>query len=150
MAFISLPKLAAVLFPFSVWVIVFFYFIEKTTKRQQARAEAAQGLASTFLEQCLSGVRVIQTFGMTKPLMKRWDGTLLKDVEMLRTMPALVRAVEIAWCHFAMGLILGVSVHYSSTLAGEGYRFGSMFNVRKHKSPIKQLPKMLTGSAYRR
>jgi ABC-type protease/lipase transport system fused ATPase/permease subunit len=128
-AFVSLPKLAGVLFPFFIWLLMLFAIIEFMVKKQEARAEDASGLANTFLEQCFSGIKVVQTFAMSKPLKEHWDNTLLKDIEALRTRPALVRAIKIAWCHFALCIILGVGYYYGSSLKAEGAEFGSIFNV---------------------
>jgi ABC-type bacteriocin/lantibiotic exporter with double-glycine peptidase domain len=128
-AFVSLPKLAAVLFPFFIWLLVLFALIELTVKKQEARAEDASGLANTFLEQCFSGIRVVQTFAMSKVLREHLDNTLLKDIEDLRTRPAFVRAIKNAWCFFALCTIMGVGYYYGSSLMAEGAQFGSIFNV---------------------
>ena len=143
-AFISLPKLAAVLFPFTIWMLGLFFLIEWTVKKQSRKAEAAYSLSNTFLEQCFAGIRVVQTFAMSQPLMEHWDTKFLKKVEMLQTRPGLVRSIKIAWCHFALCIILAAGYYYGWSLKDEGYQPGSIFNVSPSLLDIQLDRYMLT------
>jgi ABC-type bacteriocin/lantibiotic exporter with double-glycine peptidase domain len=137
-AFVALPKLAGVLLPFFIWLLLLFTFIERTLRWQEAKTETVQGFSNTFLEQCFSGVRVIQTFAMSKPLLKHWDTTMLKHIERLQQFPTLVRSIKIAWCQFAFCSILATGYYYGTTLKEEGFLFGSIFNVSLISSTVWQ------------
>ena len=115
--------------PFFIWLLLLFTFIEQTLRGQEAKTEMVQGFSNTFLEQCFSGIRVIQTFAMSKPLLKHWDTTMLKHIERLQRFPTLVRSIKIAWCQFAFCSILAAGYYYGTTLKEEGFLFGSIFNV---------------------
>ena len=143
-AFASLPKLAAVLFPFTICLLGLFFLIELTVRKQSRKAEAAYGLSNTFLEQCFAGIRVVQTFAMSKPLMEHWNIRFLEKVETLQTRPGLVRSIKIAWCHFASCIILAAGYYYGWSLKDEGYQPGSIFNVRPSLLDIQLNRYMLT------
>ncbi|KAH8085235.1 P-loop containing nucleoside triphosphate hydrolase protein, partial [Filobasidium floriforme] len=128
-AFVSLPKLAVVLSPFFIWLLVLFTSVELVVKKQEVRAEDASGRANTFLEQCFSGIRVVHTFAMSKPLRQYWNNSLLGDIEALQTRSIFVRAIKIGWCHFALCTILGVGYYYGSSLMDNGAQVGSIFNT---------------------
>jgi len=84
--------------------------------------------SSTFLEQCLSGVRVVQTFSMSQPLMKRWI-TLLADTERTGFQQARISGLEGGVTMLSGLCALGVGLYYGSILVKNGLNYGYVITV---------------------
>ena len=89
--------------------------------------------SSTFLEQCFSGVRVVQTFSMSQPLMKRWI-TLLADTERTGFQQARIRSLEGGVTMLSGLTALGVGLYYGSKLVQDGLNYGYVITV----SPVQE------------
>ncbi len=90
--FIKAPRIAGVLFALLPLTMIIFSVLGKATEIVGAPALRIEGRSSTFLEQVLGSVRVVQSFGMESQLLKRFDKAMLKPLEKLGMRKSAIRA----------------------------------------------------------
>jgi ATP-binding cassette subfamily B (MDR/TAP) protein 1 len=105
-----------------------FFVIGLAVRKYETRADMSKDSSSTFLEQCLSGIRVVQTFSMSQPLMKRWI-TLLADTERTGFQQARIRGLEGGVTMLSGLCVLGVGLYYGSKLVQDGLNYGYVITV---------------------
>lgn len=92
--FIKAPKVAGVLFSLIPFTVICFALLGYAGAKVGAPALKLEGLAASYVEQILSSVRVVQSFGMEKNLMKRYDEAMLDKLEVYGLRRATIRYVE--------------------------------------------------------
>jgi hypothetical protein len=97
-------------------------------RKYETAADMSKDSSFTFLEQCLSGIRVVQTFSMSQPLMKRWI-SLLGDTERTGNQQARIRGLEGAVTMLSALSALGVGLYYGSKLIPDGLKYGLVITV---------------------
>jgi ABC-type bacteriocin/lantibiotic exporter with double-glycine peptidase domain len=104
--------------------------LSKMSKKYQNQAHIAEGAASTFLEQCFSGIRVVQTFDMARALMQRFGEQILRDAERSSSKRAAIQTMESGLQMAIFFIQSGVSFIYGSRLIErEGYNLGQVVAV---------------------
>ncbi|TKY86344.1 hypothetical protein EX895_004493 [Sporisorium graminicola] len=92
--FVKAPRVAGVLFALLPLITIIFAVLAKATEIVGAPALRIEGQSSTFLEQILGSVRVVQSFGMESRLIERLDKAMLKPLEKLGMRKSAIRGLE--------------------------------------------------------
>lgn len=106
-----------------------FALTSKITNRVDRLSVQAKDAAVTFLEQCFSGIRVVQTFAMQKPLIDHWNQKMLVLAERTEVKSGLVHAGESAWLAIGTASIWSVAYYYGDRLVKGGMPFGYIITV---------------------
>nr|CDI57199.1 related to multidrug resistance protein 1 [Melanopsichium pennsylvanicum 4] len=107
--FVKAPRIAGVLFALLPLTMIIFSVLGKATERVGAPALRIEGRSSTFLEQVLGSVRVVQSFGMEEQLLKRFDQAMLKPLEKLGMRKSAIRGLETSAVYFMLNLTYSVA-----------------------------------------
>lgn len=100
--FAKAPRIAGVLFALLPLTMIIFTVLGKATEMVGAPALRIEGRSSTFLEQVLGSVRVVQSFGMERQLLKRFDQVMLKPLEKLGMRKSAIRGLETSAVYFIL------------------------------------------------
>jgi ATP-binding cassette, subfamily B (MDR/TAP), member 1 len=95
-AFVNAPRYAGVLITTIPFLVIVFSGLAILSERVGSPALRVEGLAGSLIEQILSSVRVVQSFGMEKTLLERLDKDVLNRLEKLGMNRAAVRAGEMS------------------------------------------------------
>ena len=112
--FVKAPIIAAVLFCMLPITIAIFTILGRATEKVGAPVLRIEGRASTFLEQVLGSVRVVQSFGMESELMKRFDQAMLKPLEKLGMRKAAIRGLEMGAVYTMLNLTYSLAFWWGS------------------------------------
>ncbi|KAJ1025573.1 hypothetical protein NDA18_003916 [Ustilago nuda] len=102
--FVKAPRIAGLLFALLPLTMIIFTILGKATEVVGAPALRIEGRSSTFLEQVLGSVRVVQSFGMERQLLKRFDQAMLKPLEKLGMRKSAIRGLETSVVYFMLNL----------------------------------------------
>lgn len=125
----SAPKLFLVLFGLIVFTAICLAAIRFFDSKYQAQAHKTNGSSSTFLEQCLAGIRVVQTFSMQRSLLTHWDRQLLTKSERSSKMESLIHSLQGALLQFITKVALGLGYFYGHRLVSAGVDYGHIVTV---------------------
>jgi ATP-binding cassette subfamily B (MDR/TAP) protein 1 len=92
--FIKNSRVAGTLFALIPFCVILFSLLAMLTERIGGPMLRLEGRASSFLEECLGGVRVTQAFGMREHLVERFDHAMLKPLARLGMKRAAIRGGE--------------------------------------------------------
>lgn len=83
-------------------VIAMFALLGWASEAVGGPALRLEGRASTFLEEIMGSMRIVQSFGMAKALLAKYDSELLGKVEHLSRRKAIIRGAEAGAVYFAL------------------------------------------------
>ncbi|SPO26188.1 related to multidrug resistance protein 1 [Ustilago trichophora] len=118
--FIKAPRIAGVLFALLPLTVIIFSVLGKATEIVGAPALRIEGRSSTFLEQVLGSVRVVQSFGMESQLLKRFDKVMLKPLEKLGMRKSAIRGLETSAVYFMLNLTYSLAFWWGAINIAEG------------------------------
>ena len=118
-SFANAPRMAGVLFVVIPFLFIVFGILAWLTEAVGTPALRLEGLAGSLLEQILSSVRVVQSFGMERSLLARLDGELLERLERYGMGKAAVRATGMAAIYFTLTTTYALAFHWGSVLVVE-------------------------------
>ncbi len=118
--FIKAPRIAGVLFALLPLTMIIFSVLGKATEIVGAPALRIEGRSSTFLEQVLGSVRVVQSFGMESQLLKRFDKAMLKPLEKLGMRKSAIRGLETSAVYFMLNCTYSLAFWWGSINIAEG------------------------------
>lgn len=102
--FTKAPRVAGVLFALLPLTMIIFAVLGKATEVVGAPALRIEARSSTFLEQVLGSVRVVQSFGMDAQLLRHFDRVMLKPLEKLGMRKSAIRGLETSAVYFMLNL----------------------------------------------
>ncbi|MCO5565328.1 hypothetical protein L7F22_019001 [Adiantum nelumboides] len=79
-----------------------------------------EGRASTFLEEVIGSMRIVQSFGMAKALLQKYDQDLLGKVQKYSKQKALIRGAEAGLVYFLLFLTYSASFWWIGHLLVRG------------------------------
>ncbi|KAN0061083.1 hypothetical protein ACQY0O_006818 [Thecaphora frezii] len=112
--FVKAPRIAGVLLALLPLTMIIFSVLAKATEKVGAPALRIEGRASTFLEQVLGSVRVVQSFGMEAELIKRFDSAMLKPLEKLGMRKSAIRGIEMGAVYTMLNLTYSLAFWWGS------------------------------------
>lgn len=118
--FVKAPRIAGVLFALLPLTSIIFAVLGKATEVVGAPALRIEGQSSTFLEQILGSVRVVQSFGMESRLLERLDKAMLKPLEKLGMRKSAIRGLETSAVYFMLNLTYSLAFWWGATNIVEG------------------------------
>ncbi len=118
--FIKAPRIAGVLFALLPLTMIIFTVLGKATEIVGAPALRIEARSSTFLEQVLGSVRVVQSFGMESQLLKRFDKVMLKPLEKLGMRKSAIRGLETSAVYFVLNLTYSLAFWWGAINITEG------------------------------
>lgn len=118
--FTKAPRIAGVLFALLPLTMIIFAVLGKATEVVGAPALRIEGRSSTFLEQVLGSVRVVQSFGMEAELLRRFDKVMLKPLEKLGMRKSAIRGLETSAVYFMLNLTYSVAFWWGAINIAEG------------------------------
>ncbi|PWN46891.1 P-loop containing nucleoside triphosphate hydrolase protein [Violaceomyces palustris] len=128
--FVKSARIAGVLFALLPFTMILFSLMAYATERVGVPALRIEGRASTFLEQILSSVRVVQSFGMEASLMRRFDSAMLKPLEKLGMRKAAIRGMEMGTVYFVLNVTYALAFWWGSiNLASGEVDLGSLLTT---------------------
>lgn len=83
-------------------VLALFAILAWTSEAVGAPALRLEGRASTFVEEILSSMRIVQSFGMTDALLRKYNFDMLRQMEKFGRRKALIRGTEAGAVYFAL------------------------------------------------
>lgn len=98
-------------FLFTVVPIIFAIFglLGYASESVGGPALRLEGRASTFLEEVIGSMRIVQSFGMAKALLNKYDQDLLGKVQKFSKQKALIRGAEAGLVYFMLFLTYSAS-----------------------------------------
>jgi ATP-binding cassette subfamily B (MDR/TAP) protein 1 len=128
-AFAHAPRLGGVLFSLIVSSMAIFYFLGIYSDRAAQTRSPLDGKASTFVEQVISSVRIVQSFDMSDRLLHRLDHGMLKPLKTMAKTKAGFKALEQAVAFgFAM-LVYSMCFWYGGISVEHGVSVGAVVTV---------------------
>ncbi|GAC95710.1 multidrug resistance protein 1, 2, 3 [Pseudozyma hubeiensis SY62] len=118
--FIKSPRVAGVLFALLPLTMIIFAILGKATEAVGAPALRLEARASTFLEQVLGSVRVVQSFGMDAQLQRHFDKLMLKPLEKLGMRKSAIRGLETSAVYFMLNLTYSLAFWWGAINIAEG------------------------------
>lgn len=118
--FTKAPRIAGVLFALLPLTMIIFSVLGKATEVVGAPALRIEARSSTFLEQVLGSVRVVQSFGMESQLLKRFDMVMLKPLEKLGMRKSAIRGLETSAVYTMLNLTYSLAFWWGSINIVEG------------------------------
>ncbi|SJX62150.1 related to multidrug resistance protein 1 [Sporisorium reilianum f. sp. reilianum] len=118
--FVKAPRIAGVLFALLPLTSIIFAVLGKATEVVGAPALRIEGQSSTFFEQILGSVRVVQSFGMEARLLERLDKAMLKPLEKLGMRKSAIRGLETSAVYFMLNLTYSLAFWWGATNIVEG------------------------------
>ena len=118
--FVKAPRIAGVLFCLLPLTSIIFYVLGKATEAVGAPALRIEGQSSTYLEQILGSVRVVQSFGMESRLLERFDRAMLKPLEKLGMRKSAIRGLETSAVYFMLNLTYSLAFWWGAINIVEG------------------------------
>ncbi|KAJ9475209.1 putative Alpha-factor-transporting ATPase (putative) [Pseudozyma hubeiensis] len=118
--FIKSPRVAGVLFALLPLTVIIFAILGKATEAVGAPALRLEARASTFLEQVLGSVRVVQSFGMDAQLQRHFDKLMLKPLEKLGMRKSAIRGLETSAVYFMLNLTYSLAFWWGAINIAEG------------------------------
>ncbi|EST08563.1 ABC transporter-like protein [Kalmanozyma brasiliensis GHG001] len=118
--FSKAPRIAGVLFALLPLTMIIFSVLGKATEVVGAPALRIEGRSSSFLEQVLGSVRVVQSFGMESQLLRRFDRAMLKPLEKLGMRKAAIRGLETSAVYFMLNVTYSLAFWWGSINIVEG------------------------------
>ena len=118
--FVKAPRIAGVLFALLPLTMIIFSILGKATELVGAPALRIEARTSTFLEQVLGSVRVVQSFGMEVQLLKRFDTVMLKPLEKLGMRKSAIRGLETSAVYFMLNLTYSLAFWWGAINIAEG------------------------------
>lgn len=118
--FTKAPRIAGVLFALLPLTMIIFSVLGKATEIVGAPALRIEGRSSTFLEQVLGSVRVVQSFGMESQLLKRFDKVMLKPLEKLGMRKSAIRGLETSAVYFMLNVTYALAFWWGAINIVEG------------------------------
>ena len=118
--FTKAPRIAGVLFALLPLTMIIFTVLGKATEVIGIPALRIESRSSTFLEQVLGSVRVVQSFGMENQLLKRFDKVMLKPLEKLGMRKSAIRGLETSAVYFMLNLTYSLAFWWGAINIVEG------------------------------
>lgn len=123
------PRLGGVLFALIPIVMSIFaglgYWAESVSKR----VSETDGKASSFIEQIISSVRVVQSFNMSQRLIARLEHGLLGPLRILARRRAMVKALEQGLVYGAGFIVYSACFWYGGIEVTRGTSVGDVLTV---------------------
>ncbi|EPQ28417.1 uncharacterized protein PFL1_04244 [Pseudozyma flocculosa PF-1] len=128
--FVKAPRIAGVLLALLPLTMIIFTVLAKATERVGAPALRIEGRASTFLEQVLGSVRVVQSFGMESALIARFESAMLAPLEKLGMRKAGIRGIEMGAVYTMLNLTYSLAFWWGSiNLAQDKVSLGNLLTA---------------------
>lgn len=102
--FIKNARVAGTLFSLIPFAIILFSVIAIYREKVAGPLLRLEGQASSFTEECLSGARILQAFGMRSHVVKRFDEAYLRPLRQLGIQRGYYRSGETAVFWFTVML----------------------------------------------
>jgi ABC-type multidrug transport system fused ATPase/permease subunit len=125
----SLPKLFGTLFPLVLTMVAAITFLGRLVEPHQREARKADEHAYTFLEQCLSGVRIVRTFGMRSHLIARFGHQILGQAEQSGVKQVAIQTIESGLIMTIFFFITSLMIFYGGRLIRDGANLGQVVAV---------------------
>jgi ATP-binding cassette subfamily B (MDR/TAP) protein 1 len=129
-AFAHVPKLAGVLFALIPTTMIMFTVLGAWSEKAQDQRSPLDGATSSFIEQMLSSVRVVQSFDMGKHLLIKLEYTMLKPLRKMSTKVATSKAFEQAAAYGVAFLVYSMCFWYGGISVENGTTVGDVMTVR--------------------
>ena len=104
-------------------------FLGRLVDPHQRTARLADEHAYTFLEQCISGVRIVRTFGMRSALVARFGTQILGQAEQSGVKQVTIQTVESGLIMTLFFLITSLMIFYGGRLIRDGANLGQVTAV---------------------
>jgi ABC-type multidrug transport system fused ATPase/permease subunit len=130
----AVPKLGGALLPFIAFTLAAFTVVGLMIRKYETRAAMSKDVSSTSLEQCLSGIRVVQTFSMSDSLIKRWASQMVTDTEATGVKETMIDNINGAILRFSATCVLLVGYLYGQKLVRGGISYGFVITVSSPRS----------------
>ncbi|PWN47942.1 P-loop containing nucleoside triphosphate hydrolase protein [Violaceomyces palustris] len=122
--------LAGVLFSTIPFTFIVFGVLGWLNELADEPVNRLQDHTSSYLEQVLSSVRLIQSFGIESSIVKRLDESLLRPLERSRLVKSLVRSLEMSSVYFVLIVSYGVAIWWGSRqIVERGLGVGTVVTV---------------------
>lgn len=83
-------------------VVVMFALLSKASEAIGAPALRLEGRASSYVEEIVGSMRIVQSFNMAAQLLRKYDKDMLSKLEMFGRRKALIRGTEAGAVYFAL------------------------------------------------
>jgi ATP-binding cassette subfamily B (MDR/TAP) protein 1 len=128
-AFVHAPKLAGVLFALIPFTMVMFTALGYWSESVAVTKGPMDGKTSSFIEQILSSVRIVQSFDMAPKLLRKLQTGMLGPLKKLSTKTSATRALEQAAAYGAGFLVYSLSFWYGGISVQGGLSVGNFLTV---------------------
>ena len=129
-AFVHAPKLAGVLFALIPFTMILFTGLGYWSDAVAQVKAPMDGKTSSFIEQILSSVRIVQSFDMAPKLLRKLQNSMLAPLKKVSTKTSATRALEQAAAYGAGFLVYSLSFWYGGIQVADGLSVGNFLTVR--------------------